>query len=68
MTEFTFPPDLDTWLQEQAAEFGRSKEEHIIFLLEAVRQTAQDNRERIREIEIEDPLDDFFTFTDWPVL
>lgn len=57
MTKITLnlPIDLNDWLTQQADQRNTSTEEHVIFLLEAVKETATTNRERLALIELDEP-------------
>lgn len=47
------PPDLNNWLKEQAKLYDRSKTGHIVFLLNAIRATSEENQKRLNEVEVE---------------
>jgi hypothetical protein len=58
MTRFTLdiPLDLNDWLKDQAKRHNRSKNQHINYLLQSIRQTAEENQERLSRISEIDGL------------
>ena len=53
MVRFTLSisDDLNDWLKDQADHYSRSKNQHIGFLLQSIRETAQENQERLSRIQ-----------------
>lgn len=43
--------ELNEWLKAQAKYYNRSKNQHIAFLLQAIRETAEENQERLASLE-----------------
>lgn len=43
--------ELNDWLKTQAKHYNRSKNQHIAFLLQAIRETAEQNQERLSKVD-----------------
>lgn len=47
---------LDDWLTEQAALYNRSKNKHIAYLLQSIKNTSEENQRRLSDISVEADL------------
>lgn len=56
MIRFTIsiPSELNDWLKTQAKHYNRSKSQHIAFLLQAIRETAEQNQERLSKVAMDE--------------